>query len=64
MINIKGNGMKCFLDCVFPNPQQMEKEKKNSKKTDRPTLIFPEQVSGNTQLIILGLINYFEDRSL
>ena len=33
----------------------MKKQKKKQKKnfTDRPTLCFPEQVSGNTQLIFL-----------
>ena len=51
--------MKCLLGCVFLNPQQMERKKKIAKKkifTDRPTLCFPEQVSGNTQFIFLGLI--------
>ena len=50
--------MKCFLGCVFPNPQQMGRKKIAKKNffTDRPTLFFPDQVSGNTQFIFLGLI--------
>ena len=39
----------------------MERKKKSKKKifTDRPTLFFPEQMSGNTQFIFLGLMERF-----